>query len=121
MFFFKTLGILDLFTVIVLAGAAVFPEKFLLYAGIYLIVKGIFFISISRDFASYGDALSGAYILAMLAGIRLPVLNTVVLAWLGQKTFVTFVKIGIETYWLYNFLKHGRKAIEPEPAYYYMR
>lgn len=119
MMIYKTLGILDLITVIAIISAAILPEKLLLYTAAYLLLKGLFFISVSNDFASYGDALSGVYMLLMVLGFNFPLATTAVLLYLGQKTFFTFVKIGIETYWLYKFIRQaGAKSSSP---YYLMR
>lgn len=118
---FKTLGTLDLVTVVLLAGAAIFPQKLIVYAGIYLIAKGLLFIAISMDIASFGDAISGALIILMVMGMDVPLLNTAVLIYLGQKTFFTFVKIGLESYSLYRFIRETRSPGNSGGAYYYLR
>ncbi len=92
---FATLGKLDFITVLILMGAAVLPSKLLLYASIYLIIKGIAFIMISRDFASYGDLFSGFYLALLSTGIKIPYLHQIVFFWLLQKTLLTFIAIGI--------------------------
>lgn len=117
---FKTLGLGDLIAVILLLGAAIFPKQLLLYAGVYLAIKGLFFILLSNDFASYGDGASGIYMVLMAIGISMPFLTTAALIYLAQKTFLTFVKIGIETYSLYRLIKEtGLK--KTESPYYYLR
>ena len=93
---FATLGKLDLITVLILMGASIVPSKFLLFAAIYLLVKGGIFIFISRDFASYGDFFSGIYLLILSYGIRLPLIHNIVLFWLLQKTIMTFIAIGLK-------------------------
>ena len=117
---FKTLGLLDLLTVIILAGAAIFPQKILVYAALYMLTKGLFFVFLSNDFASYGDAIAGGYMLLIVFGLTMPMLTTIALIYLGQKTFFTFVKVSIETYALYKFIRNsnGRSY---ESAYFYMR
>ncbi len=117
---FKTLGTLDLLSVILLIGAAIFPKSLLLYAGVYLLLKGIIFIITSKDIASYGDALSGAYLALLSFGTSIEIIGTIVLIYLAQKTVLTFVKIGIETYSFYNLIKF-RSQENPEPSYFYMR
>ncbi|GEM_PF-3906413 len=115
---FKTLGIMDLVTVIILMGAAAFPQKMLLYAGLYLLIKGLVFIMASKDIASYGDAISGAYMALMAFGLTKPFITTAVLIYLGQKTFLTFVKIGVEAYTFYNFVKGLSKHKSADADYY---
>ena len=116
---FKTLGILDLITVIVLMSAAILPEKMLLYAGLYLLIKGLIFIATSKDIASYGDAASGAYFILMAAGLNISMLTTAALIYLGQKTFLTFIKIGIEAYAFYSFIKGLSEQKNADAAYHY--
>ena len=110
---FATLGKFDLLTVLILMGAAIVPQKFLLVAAVYLLVKGGIFILISKDFASYGDFISGIYLLVLSLGIKIPVVHTIVLFWLLQKTIMTFIAIGLKLTIFYyenkeifpNFLK----------------
>ena len=99
---FETLGNLDFITVIILMLAAVMPQKFLLFAAIYLLVKGAVFIFMSRDFASYGDFFSGVYMLVLSFGIQIPILHGIVLFWLLQKTIFTFIAIGIKLFIFYH-------------------
>ncbi len=116
---FRTLGVLDLVAVILLLGAAFFPHALLLYAGIYLVIKGFVFIAASKDIASLGDLVCGLYILLFVAGLGVPLLNAAALIYLGQKTFFTFVKVGFEFYSLYRFLRESRA--ESGPQIYYLR
>ena len=92
---FATLGKLDLITVLILMGAAIMPQSFLVYAAFYLIIKGAVFIYISRDFASYGDFACGIYLFVLSFGRSVPIVHTLVLLWLLQKTMLTFIAIGI--------------------------
>ncbi|MFH2021269.1 MAG: hypothetical protein ABIJ34_07655 [archaeon] len=102
---FATLGKLDLITVLILMGAAILPHKLLLYAAIYLMIKGALFILMSRDFASYIDLASGIYLGILFLGIRIPVLHEIVLFWLIQKTIMTFIAIGIHLLLFYHQYK----------------
>ncbi|MEM4397413.1 MAG: hypothetical protein QW757_02170 [Candidatus Woesearchaeota archaeon] len=99
---FRTLGTLDFITVLVLIGAAILPSKLLFYAALYLLVKGFFFIYISKDLASYGDFFSCIYMLLLSYGIKIPYVHNIVLFYLIQKTFLTFVAIAITCYVLYK-------------------
>ena len=102
---FAALGKLDLITVIILMGAAIFPKKLLLYAAIYLILKGGLFILINKDFASYGDLFSGLYLVLLSTGVKIPYLHQVVFFWLLQKTLMTFIAIGLKLFILYQETK----------------
>jgi hypothetical protein len=83
-------------------GAAVLPQKLLFFAAIYLLVKGLAFIMMTRDFASYGDFFSGIYLLVLSFGITIPVVHSIVLFWLFQKTLMTFVAIGLKLFIYYG-------------------
>src|SRR5512133_616650 len=95
---FATLGKLDFLTVLILLGAAILPHQFLLYAAVYLLIKGAIFILLNKDFASYGDFISGAYMLILSFGIVIPVIHQVILFWLIQKTALTFLAIGFQVF-----------------------
>jgi hypothetical protein len=99
---FRTLGTLDLVTVLILMGAAILPHKLLLYAALYLIIKGALFIWISKDFASYGDFGAGLYLLILSFGFQVPYVHTVVLFYLLQKTILTFIAIGLKMFLFYQ-------------------
>jgi hypothetical protein len=93
---FATLGKLDLITVLILIGAAILPSKLLVFAALYLILKGVIFGLLNKDFASYGDLFSGFYLLVLSTGIKIPYLHQVVFFWLLQKTIMTFIAIGLK-------------------------
>jgi hypothetical protein len=93
---FATLGKLDFITVLILLGAAILPQKLLLYAAIYLLIKGALFILLNRDFASYGDFISGIYLVVLAHGLKIPYVHNIVLIWLLQKTILTFIAIGLK-------------------------
>jgi hypothetical protein len=99
---FATLGKLNLITVLILLGAAVLPHQFLMIAAIYLLIKGGIFILINKDFASYGDFISGIYMLLLAYGIMIPVVHEIVLFWLIQKTALTFLAIGFYMFLYYQ-------------------
>jgi hypothetical protein len=102
---FAALGKLDFITVLILMGAAILPNKLLLYAAIYMILKGALFIMMSKDFASYGDLFSGVYMLGMVFGIHISVVHGIVLFWLVQKTIMTFIALGVQIFILYYSYK----------------
>jgi len=98
---FATLGKLDLITVIILIGAAVFPKKLLLFAALYLLLKGSIFIFLNKDFASYGDFFSGIYLVFLANNVKIPYVHNIVLFWLLQKTILTFIGIGLKLFLFY--------------------
>ena len=104
---FATLGKLDLITVLILIGAAMVPKQLLVFAAIYLLLKGVIFIYLNRDFASYGDFISGIYLLILSFGIKIPYVHNIVLFWLLQKTILTFIAIGLKLILFYYDSKDG--------------
>ena len=98
---FATLGKLDFITVLILIGAAIMPKKLLLFAAIYLLIKGGTFIFLSKDFASYGDFFSGIYLVVLANGVKIPYVHNIVLIWLLQKTIMTFIAIGLKLFLFY--------------------
>lgn len=108
--FFKTLGTLDLITVLILLGAALLPEKLLLLAAFYLIIKGATFAYSSSDWASYGDLISGCYLFLFSLGIKIPVVHTIIILYLIQKTMLTFIAIGVKA-GLYYYHHHRHRNL----------
>lgn len=102
---FATLGKLDFITVLILMGAAFLPSKLLIYAAIYLILKGLIFILINRDFASYIDLGCGLYLLCLSMGLKIPYVHQIVFYWLLQKTIMTFIAIGLKLMLFYDQYK----------------
>jgi hypothetical protein len=98
---FATLGKLDLITVLILIGAVILPKQLLLFAAVYLLIKGFIFIFLSKDFASYIDFMCGIYLAILSLGIRIPYVHNVVLFWLLQKTIMTFIAIGLQLFIFY--------------------
>jgi len=99
---FRTLGTLDFITSLILIGAALLPEKLLLLAAFYLVVKGATFIYSSGDWASYGDLISGCYLFLFSLGIQIPVVHTIIILYLIQKTMLTFIAMGIKASLYYH-------------------
>lgn len=98
---FEFLGKMDLITVLILIGAAILPKKLLMFAAIYLILKGGLFVLLNRDFASYGDFFSGIYMALLAFGLKIPIVHNIVLMWLLQKTIMTFIAIGLKLFIFY--------------------
>lgn len=94
----QTFGILDILTAILFfinntfdkGGSDWFPNKIVLIAGIYLLVKGIIFI-ITLDFASTIDVIAAIIILVSIV-VHIPVILTaIVLLFLIQKGIFSIV------------------------------
>ncbi|MBI2133353.1 hypothetical protein HYU11_01585 [Candidatus Woesearchaeota archaeon] len=115
---FKTLGILDMLAFLSLLLAAVIPKSILAYAGIYLALKGLTFILISKDLASGIDVAAGIHMLLAAAGLNILALNTAFLIYLGQKSALTLIRISIDTYSLIRIVREQKKA---SPDYYSIR
>ncbi|MBI4439211.1 hypothetical protein HY640_04725 [Candidatus Woesearchaeota archaeon] len=113
---FKAIGILDLTSLLILMWAPT-SKTLMIYAGIYLMAKGLFFIALSKDMASYGDTISGAYMMLAAFTGTIAIIGTAVLIYLAQKTFLTFIKISIETYALYRILREARQQKPTERNY----
>ncbi|NTV23112.1 MAG: hypothetical protein HGA85_01910 [Nanoarchaeota archaeon] len=90
---FRALGTGDAVGVLILLGAAILPSKLLFWAAMYFMIKGLFFIWLSRDIASYGDFIAGSYMWILSLGISIPYLHQVVIFYLLQKTILTFIAI----------------------------
>ncbi|MBT3721042.1 hypothetical protein HN789_06460 [archaeon] len=87
--------ILDLLTVIILILSNILPNNLILYSGIYLFLKGIIFIIISKDIASVIDFICGIYMVIMFFNFKIYFLTVLCIIWLLQKTAVYFIiKIG---------------------------
>jgi hypothetical protein len=59
----------------------------------------------NRDFASYGDFISGVYLFVMSVGITIPIVHNIILFWLIQKTALTFIAIALQMFLLYQEYK----------------
>ena len=86
----KILGIFDILTALLFLinnfdkSDAWFPNKIVLIAGIYLLIKGVLFLFI-LDFASSLDVISAVIILLSLVISIHPVLSLIVIIFLVQK------------------------------------
>lgn len=78
------LGILDLFIALIILGAKSFPEKVILFAAFYIILKGLVF-AMSSDIASYVDIAAGIYMVFIAAGFSVSFLSIIFAIFLAQK------------------------------------
>ncbi|MEM2121772.1 MAG: hypothetical protein QXU20_03905 [Candidatus Woesearchaeota archaeon] len=86
----KILGIFDFFVAIVLASSSFLPLNVLKQAGIFLLLKGLFF-SFTKDIASILDVLCATYIILVSFGISSPFISIIVFIYLLQKALYSIV------------------------------
>ncbi len=115
---FKTLGLLDLGAFLALLFGL---DSFLTVFGIYLALKGLAFVLMSKDLASLIDVASGAYMMLVAAGLSLGIANTAFLIYLGQKSIFTLIRISVEAFSFVRIVKEYSKHKKPNPDYYLIR
>lgn len=90
----KILALSDIIatSVIILYLAEFFPLATIKYIAFYLIIKGGFFLLLSKDFASLVDALFGVYFLILSSGIYSnTIITTIAALWLFQKAILGLI------------------------------
>lgn len=85
------LYILDALVILVILGSKLFPNSFVLYSSIYLILKGALFTFFSKDIASVIDTICGIYLLAVFLNFGIYFFTTLCVIWLLQKLAVFFI------------------------------
>lgn len=83
--------ILDALFILVVLGSKLFPNLYILYSSLYLILKGVLFAFFSKDFASVVDAICGIYLFALFLDFGLYFLSALCIIWLLQKLAVFFI------------------------------
>lgn len=93
----KLFGILDLFVAIIFfinnnldKIDGWFPDKIVLYAGIYLLIKGLFFV-LTFDFASLLDIICAIIIIISIYTPVSLIISAIVIILLLQKGFFSLV------------------------------
>jgi len=91
----KIFGVIDLGIAIFFAlnlfdKWGIFPDKIILIAGIYLLIKGILF-AIILDFASVIDIICAIIMLLSLSFSIAPLISAFVIIFLAQKAFFSIV------------------------------
>ena len=87
----KLFGFADILAIIALLAATILPQKLVLLMAIYLIIKGFLFVIMGGVFPNFFDILSGLYLAAASFGISYWIFTTVVVLFLAQKAFLSFV------------------------------
>ena len=85
------LGILDLISFLVISFHYLAPKKLMMYTFLYLLIKGLFFVLVSRDFASYLDMACGLYIIFLYFGYSISFLTVIFSVYLAQKAVLTLI------------------------------
>lgn len=86
----KLLGTGDAYVVLAMMFAPVLPIKFLIYAALWLIVKGGIF-ALAGDVISYFDIISGIYVVFYAYGFSITIVSVIVAIYLGQKFMVSWL------------------------------
>lgn len=89
-FLVKLLGIVDLIAVVAILAGAHLPQKFIIYSAGYLIAKGGFF-GMTGSMLSWLDVVCGIFIILLAFGISFKIINMLILAFLIQKAFLSFI------------------------------
>ena len=85
------LGILDSISFLVISFHYLAPKKLMIYIIFYLIIKGLFFILVSHDFASYIDMACGFYLIFLYFGFSISFLTVIFSVYLAQKAVLTLI------------------------------
>ncbi len=81
----KALGIVDFAALVLILFIPWFPSEFVRYGAYWLMLKGGFFVIISKDFGSMLDVLAGFYIILLTFGISWDFLTILTLIFIGLK------------------------------------
>jgi hypothetical protein len=81
----KGLAILDTISLLSISLHWIIPQKILFYVLLYLIIKGLFFVLVSNDFASYIDIFCGLYVGLLILGISVSFISVLCVVYLAQK------------------------------------
>lgn len=82
-------GIVDIFIALIILGSKSFPKIFLTFAAFYLIIKGLAFV-LSSNIESYIDIVAGAYILIIVAGLSVTLINIILAIYLVYRGLTSF-------------------------------
>ncbi len=87
----KLLGIADILTILALIGSTFLPQQIIIIMGIYLIIKGLFFIVTGSLFPNFFDMISGVYIIIVSFGFSHWIPTSIVILFLVQKAFISLI------------------------------
>lgn len=85
----KILGFADILAIIALLAASILPQPLVILMSIYLILKGIIFVTIGGNIIDVLDVIAGFYMAAASYGISHWIITSIVIIYLGQKAFIS--------------------------------
>ncbi len=85
----KILGFADILTIIALLAASILPQPLVILMAVYLILKGIIFVTIGGNIIDILDVIAGFYIATASYGISHWIITSIVVIYLGQKAFIS--------------------------------
>lgn len=83
--FTKTLGLLDIIAALIIIAYSILPSKLILFAALYLVIKGVLFALTSSCFINYIDIFTGLYIMLLYFGISFSFVTVLCLLFLMTK------------------------------------
>ena len=86
----KFLGFFDFLVIFVMLLSPFLPFKYMLYAALYLLLKGALF-AFGGDIASYLDVGCGTYLMFFAFGISSMFINVIVGLYLAQKFAISWL------------------------------
>lgn len=81
----RIFGILDLLIVFIILASPVITSAVLFVAAAYLLCKGLFFVFLSPNLASFADIGIGVYIVVLGLGLNFGLLTVISVVFLAQK------------------------------------
>ncbi len=90
MVFGKLMSIFDMYAILVMLLAPIFPLKWVLYGAGWLVLKGGIF-AFQGNIVSMIDVFFGIYIVFVAFGISSTILTIIAIIYLGQKAAFAFV------------------------------
>ena len=91
--FAKIMGVFDLYAIIAILLAPLFPIKLVLYGAGWLILKGGIF-AMMGNIISYIDIFFGLYMVFLAFGISSSILTIIAIIYLGQKVLFSVIDFG---------------------------
>lgn len=73
--FVKLLGLMDIFSAVIILAYALVPHHFIAFAALYLMFKGVGFLALG-DILSAFDILIGVYIVLLSFGLHISFLSS---------------------------------------------
>ena len=84
----RLLTFADAVVLVIVLFAFHFSREMVLLGATYLIVKGTFFMLVSKDIVSVFDVLVGTYLILLAVGVHLTLVTVLSVLFLGQKVIM---------------------------------